>query len=80
VLTTADFDATTVDPVTVEFAGALPLRWTQKDVDRDGDMDLLFHFKTRELNLDENSTEATLTGETFDGVPIRGTDAVRIVH
>ena len=79
VLTTGDFDASTVDPDTVLFAGAAPLRWTMEDVDGDGDLDLLFHFKTQELDLDENSTEATLTGDTADGNPIQGTDTVNIV-
>jgi hypothetical protein len=79
VLTSESFDASTVDPVTVLFAGASPLRWTMEDVDLDGDMDLLFHFKTRELNLDPSSYEATLAGFTFGGAPILGTDSVRIV-
>ena len=79
VLTTDDFDASDVDPDTVLFADAAPVRWTLEDVDGDGDMDLLFHFKTQELNLTGNSTEATLTGETFDGVQIEGTDTVNIV-
>jgi hypothetical protein len=79
VLTTDDFDATTVDPGTVLFAGASPLRWTLEDVDGDGDIDLLFHFKTQELNLGEGSTDATLTGDTTDGKHIQGTDAVNIV-
>jgi hypothetical protein len=67
VLTTDYFDARTVDPDTVLFAGALPLRWAREDVDGDGDTDLLFHFKTQELELDENSVEAFLTGYTFGG-------------
>jgi len=79
VLTTVEFDATTVDPATVEFAEASPLRWTLEDVDYDGDEDMLFHFKTQELNLDENSTEAALTGQINDGDEISGTDDVRIV-
>jgi hypothetical protein len=79
VLTTDDFDASTVDPDTAVFAGASPLRWAMEDVDGDGDIDLLFHFKTQELNLDENSTEATLTSDTTDGKHIEGTDAVNIV-
>ena len=36
VLTTVDFDATTVDPETVEFVGAVPLRWAMEDVNGDG--------------------------------------------
>jgi hypothetical protein len=79
VLTTDDFDASIVDPATVVFAGASPLRWAMEDVDGDGDLDLLFHFKGQELDLDEDSTEATLTGTTFDGLPIEGTDTVNIV-
>jgi hypothetical protein len=79
VLSTDGFDASTVDPVTVTFAGASPLRWVEEDVDGDGDVDLLFHFKTQELDLDESSTEATLTGHTFDGEFIWGKDTVNIV-
>ena len=79
VLTTDDFDASTVDPSTVLFAGASPLRWTMEDVDGDGDVDLLFHFKTPELDLDGDSTEATLTGSTYGGQAIQGTDTVNIV-
>ena len=79
VLTTDDFDASDVNPDTAEFADAQPVRWAMEDVDGDGDVDLLFHFKTRELDLDENSAEATLTGETYGGTPIQGTDTVKIV-
>lgn len=79
VLTTGDFDASTVDPDTVEFAGAEPVRWALEDVDDDSDLDLLLHFKTQDLDLTEDSTEATLTGETLDGVQIEGTDTVNIV-
>ena len=79
VLTTEEFDATLVDPGTVKFADAFPVRWTTEDVDGDGDLDMLFHFKTQELNLDANSTEATLTGATTVGEEITGTDEVRIV-
>ncbi len=81
VLTTEVFDTSTIDPATVRFTGneIKPVRWTLCDVDGDGDIDMLFHFKTHELNLDENSPEATLTGTTFGGVGIGGTDTVRIV-
>lgn len=79
ILTTDDFDSGSVDPVSVLFADAYPLSWVMEDIDHDGDMDLLFHFKTRELNLDENSLDATLTGTTFGGVSIIGKDSVNIV-
>lgn len=79
VLTTDDFDAYDVDPDTCVFANANPLRWQMEDVDYDSDDDMLFHFKTRELDLTKESTEATLEGETFGGIQIIGTDSVKIV-
>jgi hypothetical protein len=80
VLTTQNFDASVVMPYSVTFAGASPVWWRLADVDRDGDMDMLFHFRTQELvELNEDSTEATLTGETSDGMAFKGTDSVDIV-
>lgn len=79
VLTTDKFDAGTIDPDTVEFADAAPVRWKLTDVDNDGDDDMLLHFKTQELNLNQSSTEATLTGRTNDGALVNGKDTVRII-
>jgi hypothetical protein len=79
ILTTDDFNANDVDPVTCEFAGEYPLRWKMEDVDYDGDYDMLFHFMTQELELKKDSTEATLECETFEGIKITGTDSVNIV-
>lgn len=51
----------------------------------DGHDDLIFHFSTPALRadngggLDGSSTEATLTGETLEGMPIDGTDSVNII-
>ncbi len=79
VLTTPEFDAITVDPATVRFADASPVRWSGEDVDNDDDTDLLLHFRTQALDLNRDSTEATLTGSTCDGQSIEGTDSVKIV-
>jgi hypothetical protein len=79
VMTTDDFDASTIDPETVLFAAVAAVRWTEEDVDFDGDLDLLFHFKTQELKLDKDSTVETLTGFTYDGQAIKGTGRVNIV-
>jgi hypothetical protein len=88
ILTTDDFDATTVDHSTVTFEGAsethvdkktgVPRRH-QEDVDYDGDIDLVFHFRLGETGLSCDSTQGTLIGETFDGMSIAGTDSISIV-
>ncbi len=87
-LTTDDFDGTTVDHATVTFDGASEThvhkktgepRRHEEDVDGDGDTDLLFHFMLGDTQLDCSSAEGTLTGETFDGRSIEGTDAVRMI-
>ncbi len=80
VLTTGSFDAATVDGSTVLFAGASPDHGGGhlEDVDGDGDLDWLGHFRTQNTTLDENSTEATLTGQTTGGQDIEGSDSVQI--
>jgi len=81
ILTTSDFDAATVDPDTVLFgpAEAEPVHWALEDVDGDGDTDMVLHFKTQETGIAPGDTSATLTGQTYDGTPIKGTDSVNVV-
>jgi len=79
ILTTGNFDAATIDPATAKFAGAAPEHWSFEDVDDDGDDDIIFHFRTQELDLDQNSTEATLTAQLLTQEDVSGTDEVRIV-
>jgi hypothetical protein len=76
---TEDFDVTSIDPRTVVFAGATPVWQIGFDVDRDRDKDMLFFFMVQSLDLDENSTEATLSGMTRDGKSFEGTDHVTII-
>lgn len=81
ILTTESFDASTVNSTSVMFGPdeASPVHYSMDDVDDDGDQDMILHFRTQEIGLTEDDTEATLTGETLDGVSIHGTDSVRIV-
>jgi hypothetical protein len=74
-----DFNIATVNPATVTLAGAPALRSVITDFNGDGYNDLVMRFETKKLALDENSTEAILTGTTYAGVQFEGTDSVRIV-
>ena len=94
VLTTEDFDAADVDPSTVTLGnddgndtpvaarrnGRLKAKLT--DVDDDGDLDLRVRFSVQELirngDLDRNTTELFLNGQTIGGEDIKGSDAVTI--
>jgi hypothetical protein len=86
ILSTEAFDATTVDHSSVRFGPAeapeshqdpYGLVRHEEDVDDDGDVDLMFHFRLAEAGIRCGDTEATLTGETFDGQPLSGADEIR---
>ncbi len=83
ILTEGSFDAASVNTTTVMFGKtgyeAEPVHYAFDDVDSDGDLDMIFHFRTQDTGLETEDTEATLTGQTMDGVEITGTDSVRIV-
>jgi hypothetical protein len=86
ILSSSSFDAATIDPSTVVLAGAavnLRGRGTPmasvEDINADGFDDLVVHVSTEALQLAETDTEAVLMGKTFSGVPVVGTDSVRIV-
>jgi hypothetical protein len=86
ILSSASFDATTVDPLTVKLAGAsVQLKGNGtpvtsiRDVDGDGLMDLVVHVETEALELSEEDTQANLVAYTFSGLGVTGTDSVRIV-
>ncbi len=78
-----EFDAWDADPLSLAFgpdgAGIAHAYGHAEDVDRDGDLDMVVHFKTRETGIACGDTEATLAGETFGGQPIEGTDSIRTV-
>jgi hypothetical protein len=83
ILFTEDFDAATVDPLSVAFGsdGAAEMhdRGHIEDVDGDGDDDLVLHFRTQETGIQCGDTSALLTGETVDGTSIEGADAITTV-
>ncbi len=85
ILTDEDFDAANVNSSTIMFLDANPVHSALEDVDDDGDMDMIFHFKTQNLDfslvVDEGSEYpyAYLSGETFSGDVIGGKDTVSLI-
>jgi hypothetical protein len=82
VLGSTDFDAMQVDLTKVAFGpgGAKPAHNGHvEDVNEDGFMDMMFHFRTQESEIICGDTEATLTGELYDGTQVAGTDTVNTV-
>jgi hypothetical protein len=47
-----------------------------EDGDHDIDTDLVFHFNTQDLNLDEKGSDATVTGKTSGVLDIEGKDSI----
>lgn len=96
ILTTDSFDATSVVPESVRFAGAAPLRWTIEDVGvspelpdgspmpPDGDNDLLLHFDKMDLNVTKGETVAKVSGyyRTDSGAlkAFYGEDTIKVLH
>ena len=83
ILTTDTFDAGTVDPDSVYFGEtgteAEAVHSALEDVDNDGDLDMILHFKNQETGIVCGVTIGYLTGETLDGLVIEGSDSIRTV-
>jgi uncharacterized repeat protein (TIGR01451 family) len=99
--TPIDFDATTIDPLSVRF-GPRDLVWTETggapeahghghiedsyeldEVTKDGDLDMVLHFRTQETGIVHGDTEACIKGQWIDSMggvhKFFGCDSVRTV-
>jgi len=81
ILSSAGFDANSVDPQSVRFGrtgtGARAVRSTLADTNGDGLIDMLLFFRTQDTQFHTGDTIALLTGQTFQGLEIQGSDSIR---
>jgi hypothetical protein len=75
------YDISQVDPGSVTFEGASPVRPAKfKDLNGDGMPDMMFKFAIQEISIECGDTEATLSGQTWDGQDVTGTDTINTVR
>jgi predicted extracellular nuclease len=82
ILSESDFDARSVDPDRVRFgpAEARPLFHPLfLDVNHDARKDAILYFWPRATGIQCGDTQASLTGFTFNGTKITGSDAIRVI-
>jgi hypothetical protein len=83
VLSDPSFDATQIDLASVDFAGSnkeIHNKLHTEDVNKDGLLDAVFHFRLGDTMIKCGDTEACLTGKTVAGVQFKGCDSVRTVN
>jgi hypothetical protein len=82
-LSTAAFDATTLDQTTIRFGPtgteAGPARTVTEDVDRDGRQDLMSLFRVADLELPCGGVALLLTAETASGGAVAGSERVTVI-
>jgi hypothetical protein len=83
ILGSEEFDVTRLDPETLGFgpAGAAPAHRGDghfANVNGDGYLDFMSHYRVGETGLVPGDMEACVTGETLDGAPFEGCDTVEV--
>lgn len=85
IFSTPEFDAATINPATITLANATlkmkgkgTLMYSLTDLNEDDLLDMVIHVETQGFEL-TTSESADLSGRTFSGTPIFGTDSIRVV-
>jgi hypothetical protein len=91
ILSSETFDAADVDVTTLAFGpdAAAPehdltvpgvLEDHLRDVDEDGSIDLVSHYRSREAGITSDDLEACMSGALLDGTPFEGCDLIRTLR
>ena len=82
-LTKDAFDAATIDPTTVRFGKsgteAVPVDAIEKDVNGDGQADLLLRFRVLDSGIQCGDSSVSITGQTVNGTTVQGSDSITTV-
>jgi len=83
ILTTGLLDATKVNASTIRFGvtgtEAASVHTVLKDVDRDGDIDMVIHVRSQDARIPCGASSAVLKGQTMSGETFRGQGSLRTV-
>lgn len=76
------FDVALIDPRTLRFGPGKASPWHRsgghiEHVNADEHLDLLLHFRIRDAQISARNAAACVFGETYDGIPFVGCDAVQ---
>jgi len=84
VFSSKDFDATSIDLNTVRFGAtgteAAPVHVARRDVDGDGDRDMVVRFQIQDTGIKCGDTSAVLTGQISGGPSIIGSSPIQTVQ
>ncbi|MGH7783721.1 MAG: choice-of-anchor Q domain-containing protein, partial [Candidatus Binatia bacterium] len=78
------FDATAIDPNTVRYGAtgteAVAIHVARRDVDADGNRDMVLRFQITETGISCGDTSALLTGQIPGGMPVIGSSPIQTVQ
>lgn len=81
IINDGSIDLSTINISSIRFGPnrAVQVHFSYEDVESDGDLDLILHFRTQDTGIKNGDIEAALTARLIDGRIIAGSDSLRTV-